>query len=132
MFLCSLANALDGHAASRRAAFSLASSVVTQSYARASNVALKDYGNFFNAIAKHPKNAKPAHVSFDVRWHGADDRQQLRDEKFGFGGTFISGSASITFSAKTEGSAVVYRSEPGGTKVLYAGSGVERNGVFFV
>ena len=99
---------------------------------RASNVALKDYGNFFNAIAKHPKNVKPGHVNFDVQWHGADDRQQLRDEKFGFAGTFVSGGASITFSARTEGSAVVYRSEPGGTKVLYAGSGMERNGVFFV
>jgi hypothetical protein len=34
--------------------------------------------------------------------------------------------------AKHDGSNVVHRSEPGGQKVLYAGTGTERNGVFFV
>jgi hypothetical protein len=97
----------------------------------ASNVALHDYGTFFNATAKHPKDVKPAHASFDVVWHGTDDIQQVRDSKYGFSGTFASGQSSITFMTKNEGSPVVYRSEPGG-KALYAGSGMERNGVFFV
>jgi hypothetical protein len=96
----------------------------------ASNVPLHDYGNFFNATAKHPKNVKPAHASFDVVWHGTDDVQQVRDAKYGFSGTFASGQASITFMTKNEGSPVVYRSVTGG-KALYAGSGMERNGVFF-
>jgi hypothetical protein len=74
---------------------------------------------------------KPSTVSFDVRWRGNDDPQQIRDAKFGFGGTFISGSASISFTAKNDGSPVIYRSEPAGQKVLYAGTGTERNGVFF-
>ena len=99
---------------------------------RATGLAVKDYGNFFNAIAKQPKGVKPGHVSFDVQWHGGDDPQQLRDEKFGFSGTFVSGGASISFTARTEGSPILYRSLPSGTKVLYAGSGMERNGVFFV
>jgi hypothetical protein len=96
-----------------------------------SNYSVPDYGNFFNAIARHPKDVKPSRVSFQVLWHGNDDPQQLRDEKFGFGGTFISGGASIAFTAKNNNSPVVYRSEPAGQKVLYAGTGNERNGVFF-
>jgi len=96
-----------------------------------SSYAIPDYGNFFNAISPHPKNVKPSKVSFDVRWHGNDDPQQLRYAKFGFGGTFISGGATIDFTAKHDGSSVVYRSEPGGQKALYAGTGMERNGVFF-
>jgi hypothetical protein len=98
----------------------------------ASGYAIPDYGNFFNAIARHPKGVKPSKVSFVVRWHGNDDPQQIRDEKFGFGGTFISGGASISFTAKNDASPVVYQSEPGGQKVLYAGTGTERNGVFFI
>ena len=97
----------------------------------ASGSAVPDYGNFFNAISRHPKNVKPSKVSFDVHWHGNDDPQQIRDEKFGFTGTFISGGASISFSAKNNDSPVVYRSEPTGQKVLYAGTATERNGVFF-
>jgi hypothetical protein len=96
-----------------------------------SNYAVPDYGNFFNAIARHPKDVKPSKVSFDVRWHGNDDPQQIRDAKFGFAGTFISGGASISFTAKNDTSPVTYRSEPTGQKVLYAGTGSERNGVFF-
>ena len=36
-----------------------------------------------------------------------------------------------SFTARNNGSKVVYRSDPGGQKVLYAGAGTERNGVFF-
>jgi len=97
----------------------------------ASGWSVPDFGNFFNAVARHPRNVKPSKVSFDVRWRGNDDPQQIRDAKFGFGGTFISGSASISFTAKNDGSPVIYRSEPAGQKVLYAGTGTERNGVFF-
>ena len=97
----------------------------------ASGYAINDYGNFFNAIARPPKNLKPSKVSFDVRWRGNDNPQQIRDGKFGFGGTFISGGATISFAAKQDGSNVTYRSVPDGHKVLYAGTGTERNGVFF-
>jgi hypothetical protein len=91
-----------------------------------------DYGNFFNAIAKHPNPApKPSRVSFDIRWHGGSDRQQIRDAKFGFMGEFVDGPATISFTAKNEGSNVVYSSVAAGQKALYAGAGNERNGVFF-
>jgi hypothetical protein len=99
---------------------------------RMSGLALNDYGNFSNATSKRPKNVKPAHATFDVLWHGTDDVQQVRDAKFGFSGTFASGNASITFTTKNAGSPIVYRSEPSGSTALYAGSGMERNGVFFV
>lgn len=83
-------------------------------------------------MAKHPNPApKPSRVSFDVRWHGGSDRQQLRDEKFGFMGEFVDGPATIRFTAKNDGSNVVYRSDAAGQKALYAGAGTERNGVFF-
>lgn len=97
------------------------------------NYSLPDYGNFFNAIAKHPNPPpKPSHVSFDVRWHGGGSPQQVRDATFGFMGTFVDGQATISFTAKNDGSNVVYRSLPAGQKALYAGAGTERNGVFFV
>jgi hypothetical protein len=97
----------------------------------ASGYSVPDYGNFFNAISPHPKNVKPSKATFDVHWHGGYDPKQIRDAKFGFTGTFISGGGSISFTTKNDGSPVVYRSEPAGQKVLYAGTGTERNGVFF-
>jgi hypothetical protein len=91
-----------------------------------------DYGNIFNAIAKHPNPApKPSRVSFDIHWHGGSDRQQIRDAKFGFMGEFVDGPATISFTAKNEGSNVVYSSVATGQKALYAGAGNERNSVFF-
>jgi len=66
-----------------------------------------------------------------VRWRGGTDPEQIRDAKFGFAGTFIDGPASISFTAKNDGSNVVYRSVAAGQKVIYAGTGTERNGVFF-
>jgi hypothetical protein len=99
---------------------------------RVTNYAVPDYGNFFNAISKHPNPApKPSRVSFDVRWHGGGAPRQTRDAKFGFMGTFVDGPATISFTAKNNDSSVVYRSVAAGQKALYAGAGMERNGVFF-
>jgi len=99
---------------------------------RMTNVSVPDYGNFFNAVSPHPKPPpKPSRVSFDVRWHGGDDPEQIRDAKFGFMGTFVDGKGTISFTAKNDGSNVVYRSLPTGQKTLYAGAGMERNGAFF-
>ena len=97
------------------------------------NFAVPDYGNFFNAVAKHPNPApKPSRVTFDVRWHGGGGPEDIRDAKFGFMGTFVDGPATISFTAKNDDSTVVYRSLPAGQKPLYAGAGTERNGIFFV
>ena len=100
---------------------------------RMAGLAIPDYGNFFNAISPKPNPPpKPSHVSFDVVWHGGNDPQQIRDARYGFHGTFVDGPASITFTARNDGSKVVYRSVASGQTVKYAGAGMERNGVFFV
>jgi hypothetical protein len=99
---------------------------------RLSTFALPDFGNFFNAVSKHPSPApKPSHATFDVRWHGGNDPLEIRDGRYGFAGTFVDGPATISFTAKNDGSNVVYRSVSSGQKALYAGAGMERNGVFF-
>jgi len=66
-----------------------------------------------------------------VQWHGGGDRQQVRDTTYRFAGSFVDGPATISFTAKNDDSDVVYRSEAHGQKLLYAGTGSERNGVFF-
>jgi len=97
------------------------------------NYAVPDFGNFFNAVARHPNPPpKPSRVSFDVRWHGGAPPVDIRDPTFGFMGTFVDGPATISFTAKNDGSTVVYRSLAAGQKALYAGAGRERNGIFFV
>jgi hypothetical protein len=95
-------------------------------------IALHDYGNFFNAIARKPNPPpKPSHVTFDVRWLGDSDHKQIRNPTYGFSGEFVDGQATIEFSASNDGSPVVYRSVAKGQKTLYAGVGRERNGIFF-
>jgi hypothetical protein len=97
------------------------------------NFAVPDYGNFYNAMAKHPNPApKPSRVSFDVSWHGGGAQEEIRNATFGFMGTFVDGPATISFSAKNDDSNVVFRSLVSGQKALYAGAGTERNGIFFV
>jgi hypothetical protein len=100
---------------------------------RLTNYAVPDYGNFFNAISPHPDPPpKPGRVSFDVRWHGGGEPEEIRNAKFGFRGRFVDGPSSIDFTAKNEGSSIVYRSVSAGQRPLYAGAGSERNGIFFV
>lgn len=91
-----------------------------------------DFHDFFNAIADPPDpSPKPSAVSFDVRWAGGGDRLKLRDSDFGFVGEFVSGDATITFTARDNDSAVVYTSVAEGQTTVSAGVGHERNGVFF-
>ena len=98
----------------------------------ATNVAINDYGNFFNAVSPKPNPPpKPSRVSFDVRWHGGGDRRQLSDPTYGFAGEFVDGPATVAFTAANDGSKVIYRSLAAGQHALYAGAGHERNGVFF-
>ena len=81
----------------------------------------------------------PSHVSFDVRWHGNGRHRNIRDEKFGFEGHYVTGPATIHFTASNDHSGVVYTSDPAGqynpsAKQGGAGSpavGEQSNGVFF-
>jgi hypothetical protein len=96
------------------------------------NVAVPEFGNFFNAIASKPNPApKPSRVTFDVRWHGGDDRRHLSDSTFGFAGDFVDGPSTISFTVAHDVSGVRYHSLTPGQHALYAGVGRERNGVFF-
>ena len=94
------------------------------------DVAVPDYFNFFNAISDNP-NSAPSHVSFDVRWRGGGGHQKIRDDVFGFTGTFVPGSATIAFAASNDGLGVTYASDTGAQNTISAGVGHERNGVFF-
>ncbi|HET8535866.1 MAG TPA: hypothetical protein VFL73_01685 [Solirubrobacteraceae bacterium] len=96
------------------------------------NVAVEDYHDFFNAISDTPDPApRPSVVSFDVRWAGDGDRMRIRDQDFGFVGEFVSGEATISFTARDDDSDVLYTSVAEGQTTVSAGVGRERNGVFF-
>jgi hypothetical protein len=96
---------------------------------RASNMAVPDFHDFFNAISPSPTSV-PSHVSFDVRWAGGGERSKIQDETFGFAGHYVGGDASIGFSCSNDGAGVVYTSDPGGQTTVSAGVGHEHNGVF--
>jgi hypothetical protein len=94
-------------------------------------LAVDDYHDFTNAVAPTPANVKPSHVSFDVRWHGGNTVSNIRDETYGFVGSFVSADATIDFKCRNDGSPVVYRSHPVDQITVSGGTGRERNGVFF-
>ena len=105
----------------------------------ASNVPVRDFHDFLNAVQRGGPAPVPAHVTFDVRWAGHGKKRKLRDKTFGFSGTYVTGPATVTFSASNDGGGVTYTSDPEGqhnptTAQGGAGSpavGRERNGVFF-
>ena len=106
---------------------------------RVSGLAITDYHDFFNAVAGGGPDPVPAHVSFDVSWGGGGDRRKIRDADFDFGGQYVPGPATISFSAANDGTGVTYTSIPAGQynpgpEQGGAGSpavGHERNGTFF-
>ena len=77
---------------------------------RASNVRVKDYHDIINAVTGAKRKPIPSHVSFDVRWHGHGKHRKIRDTKFGFEGSYITGRATINFTAAHIGSGVTFRS----------------------
>lgn len=106
---------------------------------RMSDLAVPDYHDFNNAVAGGGPAPIPSHVSFDARWAGGGRHRRVRDENFGFEGTFVTGPATITFTTSHDGSGVVYTAVGKGqynptTKQGGAGSpaiGHERNGRYF-
>jgi len=98
---------------------------------RLHDLAVPDYGNFFNAIAPVPDPKPiPSHVSFEVTWPGAHAATEVDDEEFDFSGRFVASDATIAFTARNDNSGVIYRSQPDGQTNFDAGVGRERNGVF--
>jgi hypothetical protein len=106
---------------------------------RGQNVAVTDYHDIINAIFGGGPAPLPSHVSFDVRWAGHGKRQHIRDTTFGFVGHYVTGPATISFSAMDDAGNVLFNSDPAGQYNPTpdqggAGSpavGHERNGVFF-
>jgi hypothetical protein len=106
---------------------------------RASGVPVTDYHDFFNAVFGGGPTPVPSHVSFDVLWSGGGDRRKIRDTTFGFTGHYVTGAATINFTAFDDGRGVIYTSDPAGQynpTVDQGGAGSpavghERNGVFF-
>ena len=98
---------------------------------KATNLAVPDYGNFFNAISPAPDPAPvPSHVSFEVTWPGHGEVTEVDDDVFDFSGRFIVSDATIAFTASNDTAGVTYRSDPGGQINFDAGVGRERNGIF--
>jgi hypothetical protein len=100
---------------------------------------VKDYHDFINAVFHNGPQPVPSHVSFDVQWHGGGRHQEIRDKAFGFEGHYVTGNATIHFTASNDHGRVTYRSDPAGQynptpKQGGAGPpavGTEQNGVFF-
>jgi hypothetical protein len=74
-----------------------------------------------------------------VTWAGRGERRAVHDETFGFEGRYVTGPATISFTASDDDSSVVYASDASaqrnpGPEEGGAGSpavGHERNGRFF-
>jgi hypothetical protein len=106
---------------------------------RASNLAVTDFHDFFNAVQGGGPDPMPSHVSFEVRWAGHGDRRKIRDEDFGFAGHYVTGPATIRFRAADDGAGVTYTADRGGQYNPDASQGGpgspavghERNGIFF-
>ena len=99
---------------------------------------MSDYHDFVNAVFGGGPTPLPSHVSFDVRWSGNGERRKIRDETFGFAGQYVTGDATVSFTASDDGGGVLYTSDPAGqhNPTLAEGGagspavGHERNGVF--
>jgi hypothetical protein len=74
----------------------------------------------------------PSRVSFDVRWAGHGAPVDLHDATFGFTGHYVTGPATISFTASNDTSDVVYTSDAASqTNPAPPAVGTEQNGVFF-
>jgi hypothetical protein len=95
------------------------------------HMAIPDFHDFLNAVSPHPTR-RPAHASFDVHWRGDPDRRRrIRDETFGFKGTFVPCEVTISFRVSDDQSGVVYTSVAEGQTTVGGGIGHEQNGRFF-
>jgi len=94
---------------------------------------IPDYHDAFNAFGIVPGPPPvPSRVSFDVRWAGHGEPVVQHDPIFGFEGQYVTGPATISFTAANDGGSVVYRSDAEGqTNPGPPAVGTEQNGVFF-
>jgi hypothetical protein len=94
---------------------------------------IPDYHDFLTAIGLIPGPPPlPSRVSFDVRWAGRGAPVNLNDATFGFRGHYVTGPATISFTASNNNSHVVYTSDAAGqSNPGPPAVGIEQNGAFF-
>jgi hypothetical protein len=94
---------------------------------------IPDYHDLLNSLGLVPGPPPvPSRVSFEVRWAGHGAPVDLHDTTFGFMGHYVTGPATISFTASNNSSSVVYRSDATGqSNPGPPGVGTEQNGVFF-
>jgi hypothetical protein len=105
---------------------------------RGQSVKVGDYHDIVNAVTGGTPPL-PSRVDYVVTWHGGGDVVPVTDGGFGFRGTYVTGPATIVFTAENDHGEVVYTSQAAGqynptTEQFGAGSpavGTESNGVFF-
>jgi len=92
------------------------------------NLQMEDYFNIVNALQDGASNAVT--VSFEVHWAPGVKHFKVRDRDAGMAGEFIMNTATMVWSAESNG--VAYQSGPRDTSASISGQvGHERNGVFF-
>lgn len=103
-----------------------------------SNLQTLDFVTFQNDILHGPAN--PTTLSFLMQWSGLTDRERvtvpvLSDGSPGFTAQLaqsLTGGATVEFTANEPTVGAAYSSDPSTpATVLYAGLGIERNGVFY-
>jgi hypothetical protein len=97
------------------------------------NVPVRDFTDFDNAVSGG--SSTPSRVDFVVTWTKAGDPVQLSSpgEEFDFAAEYTPATATISFTARTDTSDVVYTSDPdlsSQTNAVTAVVGTEENGVF--
>lgn len=92
-----------------------------------------DFHDILHALGLIPgPDPVPSRVSFEVRWSGHGDPVELRDTTFGFMGHYVTGPATISFTASNDAGDVVYSSDATGqSNVGTPAVGTEQNGGFF-
>jgi hypothetical protein len=95
-----------------------------------SNQPLQDAFNVVNALFGGGPTPIAARASFDVRWHGGGDRNDVEDAAVGFSLHAVQGDATIDWSA-SNADGFTFISSAAGQTTAFAEVGKERNGVFF-
>ena len=85
-------------------------------------------GEGLGSLGIPPIPPKPGTVSFDIEWRGVIARAEVANEAQDFTGQFVETTATINWSASTDG--FLFVSDASNQRNFYSVIGRERNGVF--
>jgi hypothetical protein len=91
-----------------------------------SHAKIDDYGTVVRALTNDSEIAS-ASIDVELRWHGGTGPTAIRDTTNRFTGKYVTGSATLQWSAKEPG--FEFSSDPGVAE--FARIGQEQNGSFF-